>query len=73
MSDLQFITDSMGNKTGVLIPYQQWLLFEAEYRRVMSKKEILESLRDGIREVKTARREGKKLKTLKAFLSEGLI
>ena len=55
---LQYITDPAGNKTAVVISYDEWVTFEQQYQKLLKKIEVLDTFREGIREVKKARRKG---------------
>jgi len=75
---LQYVTDMRGKTTGVLIPISEWKTIEkkiskskpSEDEKEPTKEEILESIRNGIRQVKL-HMEGKiKLQSAKDFLNE---
>jgi hypothetical protein len=67
---LQFITDAAGNKTAVVISYKEWMGFERKYQKLLTKLEVLDTIRKGIKEVKKARQSGADLQTLEDFLNE---
>jgi len=67
---LQYITDPAGNKTAVVIPYSEWTAFERKYQKLLKKLDVLDTIRDGIREVKESRRKGVPLQSLEDFLNE---
>lgn len=67
---LQYITDDLGNKTSVIIPYSDWEKFNERYRKLLNKIQILTGIKNGILEVKEARKKGVKLQSLTDFLNE---
>ncbi|MFN4253530.1 MAG: hypothetical protein ACK4Q5_00805 [Saprospiraceae bacterium] len=67
---LQFLTDSTGKRTSVLIPIADWEKMDAERRQLQKKLEVLLSIREGIREVRDARKNGIELQSLDDFLNE---
>ena len=67
---LQYITDDSGNKTSVIIPYNDWEKFNERYQKLLNKIQILTGIKDGILEVKEARKKGVELQSLTDFLNE---
>ena len=67
---LQYITDAAGNKTAVVISYPEWIDFQEQYQKLLKKLDILNAIRNGIKEVKTARQKGEPLQSLEDFLHE---
>lgn len=67
---LQYITDPAGNKTAVVISYAEWVTFERKYQKLLKKLDVLDTVREGIQEVKEARRKGAPLQSLEDFLNE---
>jgi hypothetical protein len=67
---LQYITDPAGNKTAVVISYDEWTAFERKYQKLLKKLDVLDTIREGIQEVKEARRKGVPLQSLEDFLHE---
>jgi hypothetical protein len=65
---LKYIVDDNGQKTSVLVPIKVWEDLNANYQKLQKKLEILNSVQDGLKEVKQARKTGKKLQTLNDFL-----
>ena len=43
---------------------------QAQYQRLLNKLDVLNSIRNGIKEVKTTRQKGETLQSLKDFLYE---
>ena len=71
MSDhIQIYTDEKGNKTSVLIPYEDWIKLNAELRSLQNKLKIFSDIREGMREIKEAKKKGKKLQDLSDFINE---
>ncbi len=67
---LKYMVDEKGDKTSVLVPLKTWEKINQEYILLQNKLKILTSIKSGIKEVKEAKRTGKKLQTLKDFLRE---
>jgi hypothetical protein len=67
---LKYIVDDKGDKTSVLVPLKMWENINREYNKLQSKLKVMTGIREGIKEVKEAGKSGKKLQTLKNFLSE---
>jgi hypothetical protein len=69
-SALKYMVDEKGDKTSVLVPLKTWEKINQEYFNLQNKLKVLTGLKEGLREVKEARKSGKKLQTLKDFLRE---
>jgi len=69
-SALKYMIDENGDKTSVLVPLKTWEKINQEYSKLQNKLSILTGIKEGFKEVKEARKSGKKLQTLKDFLSE---
>jgi hypothetical protein len=54
----------------VIVPIKTWEKINNNYEKLQNKLEVILSIRNGIEEIKTAKKTGKKLQTLKDFLSE---
>ncbi len=65
-----YLVDTEGNKIAVQIPIAEWNLMEKEMQKLRKKFEVLQGIKEAVVEVKTARKEGKKLQTLDDFLNE---
>lgn len=65
---LQYIVDNDGHKTSVLVPLQIWEDLNANYQKLQKKLAILHNIREGLNEVKQAKKTGRKLQALKDFL-----
>ena len=65
---LKYIVDESGHKTSVLVPLQVWEDLNTNYQKLQNKLSVFNSVKEGLREVKAARKTGKQLQTLKDFL-----
>ncbi|MEO8173643.1 MAG: hypothetical protein ABI581_11190 [Sediminibacterium sp.] len=69
-SALKYMIDEKGDKTSVLVPFKTWEKMTRDYTKLQHKLKILTDIKEGFKEIKEARKSGKKLQTLKEFLSE---
>lgn len=69
-SQIQIYTDEKGNKTSVIVPYEDWTKINARLENLQNKLKIFSSIREGIWEVKEARKKGKNLQNLADFIDE---
>ena len=69
-NSLKYIVDDNGHKTSVLVPVKIWEDLNSNYQKLQKKLTILNGIRDGLNEVKNSKRAGRKLQTLKDFLSD---
>ncbi len=69
-SAIKYMIDENGQKTSVLVPLKTWQKINEEYTKLQNKLKVLVGIQDGIAEVKSAKKSGKQLQTLKDFLSE---
>ena len=69
-SALKYIIDDKGDKTSVLVPVKTWEKINQEYAKLQNKLRVMTSIKEGMKEVKEAGKSGKKLQTLKDFLSD---
>lgn len=67
---IKYLIDENGDKTCVLVPLKTWEKINQNYTALQHKLHILTGIREGLSEVKEARKSGKKLETLKEFLRE---
>ncbi len=65
---LKYIIDNTGQKTSVLIPVKVWEDLNNNYQKLQNKLNILNSISEGLNEVKQVKKTGRKLQTLKDFL-----
>jgi hypothetical protein len=69
-SALKYMVDEKGDKTSVLVPIRNWEKINKEYSKLQNKLMVFTDIKQGLLEVKEARKSGKKLQTLKDFLRE---
>jgi hypothetical protein len=67
---IQYLVDEKGFKTSVIVPYENWEKMNSDYKKLQHKIEVFTAIQDGLGELKTAKRTGKKLQTLSGFLNE---
>ncbi len=67
---LKYMIDEKGDRTSVLVPLKTWEKINQDYTNLRNKLSILTGIKDGLNEVKAAKKAGKKLQTLKDFLRE---
>jgi hypothetical protein len=67
---LQYIIDNNGKTKSVLVPLKEWEKLNDNYTRLQKKLDVINSIKQGLVEINNAKRTGKKLQTLKDFLSE---
>ncbi|MBI1782077.1 MAG: hypothetical protein HYR66_12020 [Sphingobacteriales bacterium] len=67
---LKYMVDEKGEKTSVLVPLKTWEKINHDYLKLQQKLKVFVSIKNGLQEVKQAKKTGKKLQTLKEFLSE---
>lgn len=70
MQEIQFYTDGNGNKTSVIVAYEDWLKLNQQLESLQNKLAVVTSVQAGIKEVKAARKSGRKLQTLSDFIDE---
>ena len=66
---LKYIVDEKGQKTSVLVPVKVWEDLNNNYQKLQKKLNVFSNIQAGLKEVQTARKNGKKLQTLKDFLA----
>ena len=69
-NSMQYIIDNQGTKTSVIVPFDKWEKINSDYKKLQNKLEVFLAVQDGLVELKTAKREGKKLQTLSNFLDK---
>ncbi len=65
---LKYIIDDSGEKHSVLVPIKVWEELNINYQKLQKKLNIFKSIEQGFKEVKSSKRSGRKLQTLKEFL-----
>lgn len=75
--NVQYLTDSRGQRTGVFIPIKDWEemkknyhLPEADDDHEPTKEEILQGIKEAVEEVKLHRQGKVKLQSARDFLNE---
>ena len=69
-TQIQYYTNEKGQKTSVLVPFLEWEKINEELAALRFRLSVFESIKEGIKEVKTARQNGTKLPTLAQFIDE---
>jgi hypothetical protein len=69
-NQIQIYTDEKGNKTSVIVPYKDWAKINARLESLQNKLKIFSSVREGMQEIKEARKKGENLKNLSDFIDE---
>ena len=67
---LKYMINEKGDKTSVLVPFKTWEKMNQDFIKLQNKLKVFTDLKEGFNEVEEARTSGKKLQTLKEFLSE---
>ena len=67
---LKYMVDEKGAKKSVLVPLKTWEKINNDYAKLHNKLKILMGIKEGLNEIREAKRTGKKLQTLKDFLNE---
>ncbi len=67
---LKYMIDEKGDTTSVLVPLKTWKKINEDLAKLQKKMQVLTGIKDGLSEIKEAKKSGKKLQTLKQFLSE---
>lgn len=65
-----YVTDTEGNKIAIQIPIAEWKFIEEDLEKLRRKVEVMQGIKEGVLEVRKARKEGRKLQSLDDFLSE---
>ncbi len=69
-NQIQYLIDRKGRKTSVVVPYSEWEELNKNYIKLVNKVRVLTGIREGITEVKKAKKSGEQLQTLTDFLNE---
>jgi len=67
---IQYVVDEKGLKKSVIVPYDEWAKIMSDYHKLENKLKVFTAIQEGFREIKAARKQGKKLQTLSDFLNE---
>jgi hypothetical protein len=65
---LKYIVNESGQKTSVLVPVKMWEDLNSNYQNLQNKLSVFASIKEGLKEVKNAKKNRRKLETLKEFL-----
>lgn len=69
--DIKYITNEEGKQTAVIIPIEEWKALKSEHEKLLNKLEVLDGLRDALKEVdEISQGKRKKGRTLSEFLNE---
>lgn len=69
-TSIQFIIDNDGHKKSVIVPFKQWEELNQRYDKLTNKVQIMTGIKEALKEVRDAKKTGKKLKSLTDFLNE---
>jgi len=67
---IQIYTDEKGNKSSVIVSYEEWANLQSRLNVLKKKLRVFSSIQKGAREVLEARKSGRKLQSLSAFIDE---
>jgi hypothetical protein len=65
---LKYIVDESGQKTSVLVPVKVWEDLNANYQKLQNKLSVISGVKEGLQEVRKARKSKTNLQSLKDFL-----
>lgn len=69
-NSIKYVKDQSGQKTSVLVPFKIWDDLNKNYKKLQQKLKIMNGIHQALQEVQQSGKSGKKLRTLKEFLSE---
>lgn len=67
---IKYLVNEKGQKTSVVVPLQAWNKMNDDFSKLQKKLQVLLGIQSALHEVKLSKKSGKKLQTLKDFLSE---
>jgi hypothetical protein len=67
---IQYIVDNKGVKVSVIVPFDRWERLNEDYLKLQNKLKVFDSIREGLSEIKEAKKSGNKLQSLTEFLNE---
>jgi len=67
---MQYIVDHKGVKTSVIVPFNEWEKINADYKKLQNKLDVLLAIKDGLGEIKDAKKKYEEFQTLSDFLNE---
>jgi hypothetical protein len=69
-NNLQYLTDESGNKTAVVVPYNDWLAMKKEHEKLKQLLKFKNSLKSAFLEFESIKNGKTKMITLSEFLDE---
>ncbi len=69
-SAIKYMVDEKGHKTSVLVPIKTWDKINDNYQKLQKKLKVITGIKSALNEVNKTKAAGKKLQTLKDYLSE---
>ena len=69
-SAIKYMVDEKGHKTSVLVPKKTWDKINDNYQKLQKKLKVITGIKSAFNEVNKTKAAGKKLQTLKDYLSE---
>lgn len=67
---MQYIVDHRGVKTSVIVPFDEWEKMNTDYKKLQNKLEVLLAIKEGLGEVKNAKKSYEEFQTLSDFLND---
>lgn len=67
---IQYVTDEKGNKTAVLIPFEEWKKIKKDLAEFFEYRSLKKRLKTAFKEVKEIRDDRKEKISLNEFLNE---
>jgi hypothetical protein len=67
---LKYIVDDNGAKTSVVVNIKQWEKINSDIKKLQEKLNIFQSINNGIREIRDAKKNGQELDNLSDFLNK---
>ena len=68
--DIRYVTDTVGKRKEVIVPYQTWTRITGELEELREKQKILFGLQQACREIKKQEKGELEEQTLDEFLNE---
>lgn len=65
---VQYIVDDHGVRRSVIVPVTKWEKLQDDYRKLQNKLDVFTAVREGVAEVKAAKKHGGELQLLTDFL-----
>jgi hypothetical protein len=64
-TEILYIINEKGIRTSVIIPIKKWRQLNKDYEKLKNKLSILTGIKESIAEIKSSKKNGKKLQALK--------